>query len=164
MSGDKAPEKPIKEPFRVEDVPWEEWSEGTRFGSRVRHISHFGGATQVGVLLEELAPGKQSSPAHYHLREEEHIWIVEGASTLRLGDKTYEVKAGDFMTFPAGQKAGHCLVNNSNALCRFIVIGNRNPNDVCVYTDSRKVKLSATGQIFDTESSLKYWDREDTGQ
>jgi uncharacterized cupin superfamily protein len=161
---EKSGEKPIKEPFRVEDVPWEEWSEGTRFGSRVRHISHFGGATQVGVLLEELAPGKQSSPAHYHLREEEHIWIVEGASTLRLGDKTYEVKAGDFMTFPAGQKAGHCLVNNSNALCRFIVIGNRNPNDVCVYTDSRKVKLSATGQIFDTESSLKYWDREDTGQ
>ena len=149
-------------PFNVEDVPWEPWSEGTRFGSRARHLSRFGGATHIGVLIEELQPGMQSSPAHYHMLEEEHMWIVEGTSTLRLGDKTYEVRAGDFVSFPAGQKAGHCLINNSKSVCRFVVIGNRDPNDVCVYPDSRKVMVRATGEIYDQEKTLDYWDREKT--
>jgi uncharacterized cupin superfamily protein len=55
------------------------------------------------------------------------------------------------------------MVNNGTAPCRFIVIGNRDSNDVCVYTDSKKVKVVATGQIYDIEKPMGYWDRENTG-
>ena len=84
----------------------------------------------VGVAIEELPPGMQSSPAHYHIFEEEHVYILEGALTVRIGAATHEMKAGDYVCFPAGQKAGHCLINNSGAACRYVIVGERNPNEV----------------------------------
>lgn len=152
-------EKPFTKPIHVDDVPWEPWSEGTRFGSRAKQIGRAAGAMHVGVLIEELPPGKQSSPAHYHMREEEHMWFLEGSATLRLGDKAYEVSAGDFVSFPAGQKAAHCLINNGTAPCKFVVIGERHPDDVCVYPDSQKVMVRATGDVYDLKT-LDYWERE----
>jgi uncharacterized cupin superfamily protein len=102
----------VTEPFSIEDVPWEEWQQGKRFGSRVRQLSKHGGGSHVGVLMEELPPGKQSSPAHYHLLEEEHLLVLEGQMTLRLGEQTYEVSAGDYVCFPAGQAMAHTLTKH----------------------------------------------------
>jgi uncharacterized cupin superfamily protein len=164
MSTEKiAPPKPMSS-F---DVPWEGWSEGPRFGERYRHLSRaaMGESYRVGVAIEELAPGKQSTPAHYHIFEEEHVYILEGTLTVRIGADTYEMEAGDYVCFPAGQKAGHCLINNSGAACRYVIVGERNPNEVAVYTDSRKVLVRALGQdaIFDLVATRGYWDGEDTG-
>jgi len=61
----------IFEPFCVEAVPWEDYSQGQRFASRTRELGAFGGCSHVGVCMEELAPGKQACPAHYHMLEEE---------------------------------------------------------------------------------------------
>ena len=154
----------IAKPISVESVPWEDWSEGTRFGSRFRHLTTAaaGKDYHVGVQIEELAPGKQSSPAHYHMLEEEHLLVLEGRVTLRLGDEKYELSAGHYVCFPAGQKAGHCLVNESGAVCRFIVIGERKPNEVCVYTDSNKILVRAAGEIYDKAAVKPYWDGEKT--
>ena len=131
-----APHKPISS----SDVPWTEWSEVPRFGLRYRHLSlaTIGPDYHVGVAIEELPPGKQTAPAHYHIFEEEHVYILEGALTVRIGAASYEMKAGDYVCFPAGQKAGHCLVNHGDAVCRYVIIGERNPNEVSVQTDSGK--------------------------
>ena len=154
----------ITKPFAIQDLPWEDWTEGVRFGGRVRVLSNTrkGGSLRIGVAIEELPPGKQSSTFHFHLVEEEHMLILEGSATLRLGEERYTVKAGDFVSFPAGQKAGHCLVNDSGAPCRFLMIGDNNPNDVCVYPDSNKVAVSALKRIqpedcFDLGTTLDYW-------
>lgn len=152
----------IYEPFRIDDVPWEDYAQGERFAVRSRPLGEFGGCTHVGVCLEVLEPGKQTWPAHYHMFEEEHLLILEGQATLRLGDRTYELSANSYVCFPAGQKAGHCLVNNSGAPCRYLVIGERNPNDVIVYTDSDKVKVRATGEMYRKSVTLDYWDGENT--
>ena len=165
MSPEKiAPPKPISSL----DVAWEEWSEGPRFGERYRHLSRaaMGENYRVGVAIEELEPGRQSTPAHYHIFEEEHVYILEGALTVRIGADTYDMKAGDYVCFPAGQKAGHCLVNNSGATCRYVIVGERNPNEVAVYTDSKKVLVRALGRdaIFDLAARRGYWDGENTGR
>ena len=52
----------ISEPFASDNVPWEEWSQGSRYGSKFRYLSGFGGANHVGVPLEELAPGMEFEP------------------------------------------------------------------------------------------------------
>lgn len=150
-------------PFSIDSVPWEEWSEGERFGSRVRRIGKAGGASHVGVLVEELPPGKQSSPLHYHTAEEEQLMILAGEATLRLGDERYLMKAGDYVVFPAGQKLGHALVNESDETCRFLMIGERDPNDVCIYPDSNKIYSRQTGETYDKSAVRDYWDGEDTG-
>jgi len=86
---------------------------------------------------------------------------LKGA-TLRLGDKSHEISAGDYVVFPAGQKAGHCLVNDSDAVCRFLIIGERNPNDVIVYTDTGKVSVRSLRNIYRGSATVDYWEGEPT--
>ncbi|MFC5474627.1 cupin domain-containing protein [Paraherbaspirillum soli] len=152
----------VFEPFRVEDVPVETWSEGDRFGSRFRRLGKFGGGSHVGVAIEELDPGKQSCPLHYHMLEEEHLLILEGEVTLLLGDKSYLMSAGDYACFPAGQKAGHALLNHGETLCRYLVLGESNPNDVIVYPKSGRVSVRLTGEGYRQSATMEYWDGEDT--
>jgi uncharacterized cupin superfamily protein len=154
-------------PFSSRDVAWTESSEAPRFEVRYRHLSRaaLGEDYRVGVAIEELAPGRQSSPAHYHIFEEEHVYLLEGTLTVRIGSEAFGMTAGDYVCFPAGRKAGHCLVNSSGATCRYLIVGERNPNEVVVYTDSRKVLVRALGRraIFDLAATRGYWDGEDTG-
>ena len=154
-------------PIRSEDVPWTEWSDVPRFGLRYRHLSlaTMGEAYHVGVAIEELSPGMQSVPAHYHFLEEEHVFILEGSLTLRLGDGRHSMKAGDYACFPAGQKAGHCLINEGTLPCRYVIIGEQNPNEVAVQTDSKKVLVRSLGRrmLYDIAATRGYWHGEATG-
>lgn len=152
----------IFEPFSVDRVPWEDYSRGDRFGVRFRQLGEYGGASHVGVCMEILDPGKQAYPAHYHMLEEEHLLILEGEVTLGLGDESYDMSAGDYVCFPAGQKAGHALLNNSDEPCRYLVIGERNPNDVIVYTDSGRVGVRLTGEGYHKSATMDYWEGEET--
>src|SRR5262245_9763351 len=150
---------PLK-PFSSLDIAWTEWSEAPRFALRYRHLSltAMGKAYRVGVVIEELAPGSQSSAAHYHIFEEEHVFILDGGLTARIGGARYEMKAGDYVCFPAGQKAGHCLINESRQPCRYLLVGERNPNEVSVFTDTNKVMVRALGRgaIFDLTATRRY--------
>jgi uncharacterized cupin superfamily protein len=161
MSDDQ-PEPPMR-PFSVEQLPWEDWAEGTRFGGRTRALANSKrDHLHVGVVIEELPPGKQSCPLHYHHREEEHVWVLEGTVTLRLGDERIVMTAGDFVTFRAGVPVGHCMVNDSDQPCRYLVIGERKPHEVCVYPDSNKIMVDATGEVYDKAATRRYWDGERT--
>ena len=154
-------------PIASADVPWTESRDVPRFGLRWRHLTRaaVGEDYHVGVAIEELAPGMQSAPAHWHVHEEEHVYVLEGALTARIGAAAYPMRAGDYVCFPAGQQAGHCLVNEGTAPCRYVIVGERNPNEVVVYTDSDKVLVRALGRraIFDLAARRGYWDGEDTG-
>ena len=142
-------------PISSLDVPWTEWSDVPALRPalpaseprRARRPDY-----HVGVAIEELPPGKQSAPAHYHVFEEEHVYILEGALTVRIGAATHAMKAGDYVCFPAGQKAGHCLVNDGGATCRYVIVGERNPNEVVVYTDSGQGAGARAGSARDLRS------------
>jgi uncharacterized cupin superfamily protein len=161
MTDQGEPEKP-RGPVAIDSVPWTEWSDGVRFGSRCRVLSRTRkGGRKIGIAFEELAPGKQSVPFHYHMLEEEHIIALEGEATLRLGEDRYTIKAGDYVGFPAGGRAGHCLINESEAPFRFIMIGDHQPNEVCIYPDSGKVLVRAyDGVILRYTEGLDYFDGE----
>lgn len=154
-------------PMSIDDVEWEEWSDLPRFGIRYRHLSSavLGKDYRIGVAIEELPPGMQTAPAHYHIFEEEHLYLLEGNLTLRLGNDRHLMKPGDYVCFPAGQKAGHCLINETDATARYVIIGENNPNEVVVYTDSNKVLLRSLGRraLFDLAGKRGYWDGEETG-
>lgn len=154
-------------PISAENVAWEEFSEGARFAIRFRHLTSaaIGEQYHVGFAIEELGPGKQSVPAHYHMLEEEHVYILEGSLTLRLGEERHAMTVGDYACFPAGQRAGHCLINEGDKVCRYIIVGERNPNEVVVYTDTNKVLVRSLGrrEIYDRAATRGYWDGEKTG-
>lgn len=157
----------VPTPIATESVAWQEFTDVPRFVSRWRHLTRavWGPDYRIGVLVEELPPGGRSAPLHYHLREEEHVFVLDGRVTLRLGDGTHAMGPGDYVCFPAGQQAGHCLVNDGDAPCRYVVIGERKSDEVCVYPDSHKLRVRALGPAgsVDLAGRRRYWDGEETG-
>jgi len=148
----------IFEPFHISEVPVEEFAHGERFGMRYQHLSSFGGGSQISVSMEVLPPGKQANQFHYHLLEEEHIFIVEGSLTLRLGAASHVLSAGHYVCFPAGQQVGHALINHTAVPCRYLILGNPHPHDVAVHPDTDRVSVKLTGQSYRKSATMEYWD------
>ena len=57
-------------------------------------LSAFGGGTQITVCTEGLVPGRHASQAHYHMLEDEHVLILDGSLTVRLGEKNFVLSRG----------------------------------------------------------------------
>lgn len=148
-------------PISSDDLPWGEFSRGDRYASRWRHLTQavFGGRDKyhVGVMIEELAPGRQSCPFHYHMAEEEHVLILDGELTLRLGEERHIMRAGGYAVFPAGRKVGHCFENHTDAPCRYVIIGENKQDEVCVYPDSNKTRVTWLDENYDRASARDYW-------
>jgi len=155
---------PLK-PISSNDVGWEEHAAGPRFGVRRRDLTRAvgGGACRIRVAIEELDPGRQNAPAQYHMLEEQHVYVLDGTLTVRLGGEAYTMRPGDYACFPAGQRLGHCLLNNGDGACRYVRMAERNPNEVIVHSDSGKALVRALGAILDLTARRGYWDGEDTG-
>ena len=137
-------------PLSASELPWEDYTGDTeRFGDRTIPLGAHGGATQLGFNLVELPPGKQSCPFHYHQREEEHFYVLEGRCILRSGEDRHEMKAGDYVCFPAGTGVGHATLNPFREPCRMIVAGTprADPFEVVVMPDSGKAKIRALGKL-----------------
>jgi uncharacterized cupin superfamily protein len=148
----------LYEPFPIEAVPWEEFNRGPRFGMRYQHLSSYGGGTQISISNEILAAGKQANQAHYHMLEEEHVLVLEGALTVRLGEKSYVLAQGHYVCFPAGQKVGHSLYNHTSEPCRYLIIGNPQPNEVAVFPETGRVEVKLMGEGYRRSETLGYWE------
>ncbi|MEQ9813524.1 MAG: cupin domain-containing protein [Azospirillaceae bacterium] len=164
MTDDARPtgREPENRPIAAAEIPWEEFRHGSRYALRYRHLSAAtpGQPYRVGVAVEELPPGKQSCPAHYHTAEEEHVYVLTGALTVRLGRRRIVMSEGDYVRFPAGSAEEHCLINHTDRACTYLVIGERNVDDVRVYPESNKVMIARTREIFDRGTTRDYWDGE----
>ena len=131
--------------LRSAELEWEDYTEGSvRFGDRTIPLGAHGGGTQIAVNLVELPPAKQSCPFHYHVREEEHVFVVSGRCAVRIGEGREEAGPGDYVCFPANTGVAHAVLNPFEEPCRMLVIGTVNqPDEVCVYPDSQKAYVRA---------------------
>lgn len=112
------------EPFRSRVLPREKRALGDALG-----------LTRIGVNLTTLPPGKESSMRHFHTREDEMIFVVEGEVMLVTDEGEQLLTAGTCAGFPAGSTNGHNLVNRSDRPARYLEISNRHPEDSAEYTD-----------------------------
>ena len=122
------------EPFNIDDVPWSKLPGSTAFN----RLGRFGGGSQVGVGIDVLKTGQHSNRFHYHLREEEHVFILKGSATLILGERKYVMRERDYCCFPAAQRAGHHLYNHSGETCLFMTIGDNCADDIVVFPKTGK--------------------------
>ncbi|MGI9276455.1 MAG: cupin domain-containing protein [Endozoicomonas sp.] len=139
----------------IDEIEWEEWSHGDRYGSRSKHLGSAAGGRALGMVMLELSPGKQSSPLHLHTAEEEHIFLVEGEATLLHGEDCIHLSAGDYACFlPGTDQQAHALYNHSQEVCRFLVMGQRCKDDVVVYPEQNRVQVKALGKIYEGSEEL----------
>ncbi len=54
------------------------------------------------ALWEQLLPHRSSPPLHVHTREDEAWYVLEGALTFQVEDRTWTAEAGSFLWAPRG--------------------------------------------------------------
>lgn len=102
-----------------------------------------------GVNLVTLEPGSWSSVRHWHSRQDELIYVLEGEVTLVTNSGEQTLNAGEAAGFPAGVADGHHLINHSNAIAVYLEVGDRTQEDCVTYPDDDLVaKKTEAGWIF----------------
>ena len=94
-----------------------------------------GGLTQFGVNLVTLEPGVWSSQRHWHEKEDEFVYVLDGELVLVTDAGEEIMRGGDCAAFKAGVRDGHCLQNRSSQPARFLVVGSRDEADWGEYPD-----------------------------
>ncbi len=88
------------------------------------------------------------------------FFIVKGAGTLRYGNETRRIRAGDFVCCPTGgPETAHQIVNDSDAVLAYVSVSTMLPAEICEYPDSKKVGAFGGGLRHMTRVGhhLDYW-------
>ncbi|HVY86190.1 MAG TPA: cupin domain-containing protein [Caulobacterales bacterium] len=93
------------------------------------------GLTQFGVNLVRIPPGSWSSQRHWHEKEDEFVWVVEGELVLVTDAGEEAFGPGDCAGFKAGVHDGHCFQNRSDKDAVILAIGTRDDEDWGEYSD-----------------------------
>ena len=91
------------------------------------------GLTNFGVNLTELAPGSATALLHYHSKQDEFIYVVNGTATLVLSDNEYPMGPGACFGVKAGTGVACQIVNKSNSPVTILEIGDRSTGDEVEY-------------------------------
>lgn len=94
------------------------------------------GLSQFGVNLTTLEPGAMSSLRHWHVKEDECVYILSGEATLVTDEGEKILKPGMAAGFPAGERNGHHLVNKGTEAVIYLEIGTRSPDEDATYPDA----------------------------
>src|SRR5580693_4611755 len=81
------------------------------------------GLDQFGVNLTTLKPSAASALRHWHEKEDELVYIIEGEVVLIEDGGETMLKAGDAAGFKANVPNGHHLVNKSGRDAIYLEIG-----------------------------------------
>src|SRR5215475_11932807 len=77
----------------------------TKDGSEIRELlAHRNSVIRNQSLAEARLPPGASTQEHYHPKAEEIYYITHGAGCMRIESEVREVKAGDAIAIPPGQK------------------------------------------------------------
>ena len=99
-----------------------------------RRLSPASGLTDFGATHTLLEPGAWSAQRHWHELEDEFLVMIAGEAVLVDDGGRHPMRAGDCAAFPKNDGNGHCLINESDAPCSFVVIGQA-ANGPCHYPD-----------------------------
>ena len=148
----------------IDELELEHGAQGGKFEWNSQRIGPKLGAKDLGFSYDVIPPGKRGCPFHSHRAEEEMFFIVRGSGTLRYGNETRRVRAGDFICCPTGgPETAHQIVNDSGEELAYISVSTMMPAEVCEYPDSGKVgSFGGRGtarlrHMTETAASVDYW-------
>ena len=91
----------------------------TKDGSEIRELlAHRNSAIRHQSLAEARLPVGGATQEHFHPRAEEIYYITHGTGKIRIGNETRDVKVGDAIAIPPGQK--HKLWNTGDEALRLL--------------------------------------------
>lgn len=91
----------------------------TKDGSEIRELlAHRNSVIRRQSLAEARLPSGASTQEHYHPNTEEIYYITHGQGRIRIEGETRDVKPGDSIAIPPGQK--HKLWNTGAEVLRLL--------------------------------------------
>jgi uncharacterized cupin superfamily protein len=103
------------------------------------------GLDQFGVNVVTLAPGAWSSHRHWHEREDEFIYVLEGELVLADDAGDHLMTPGMCAGFKAGNGNGHHLKNLSDQPTSYLEVGTRLLDDKAHYSDIDMLAIKENG-------------------
>lgn len=169
--------------LNLEDVIFEsrpasllpEGAAAERFDARFGAVAARIGASKLGYNITAVPPGKSAFPFHNHWVNEEMVFVLQGAGTIRIGSETCPLSEGDFVALPPGDASrAHEIINTGSVELRYLAVSTRQSPEVGQYPDSGKFAVIATAprsageqgeaplfRFFGrAEQCLDYWDGE----
>jgi uncharacterized cupin superfamily protein len=105
--------------------------------------------------LLELPPGAWSSQRHWHERQDEFVYVLEGEVTLVTDEGETVLTAGMVVGFRAGEPNGHHLTNRSNSVARVLEMGTRTAVETAHYPDIGMMYREGEGYLTPDGRPLK---------
>lgn len=104
-------------------------------GRERKRLGNAAGLDQFGVNLTTLRPGAASALRHWHEREDEFVYVLEGELVLIENEGESVLGPGDAVGFKANTPSGHHLINKSDRPAVYLEIGTRSRHERVVYSD-----------------------------
>ena len=117
------------------DLEWSTTENGDTEFSR-KEVGAAAGGDQLGCSLYEIPAGKRSWPYHYHTANEEALFVLSGAGTVRCDGEEARISEGDYLNFPADEAGAHRVINDSEGPLRYLMVSTMTEPDVTIYPDS----------------------------
>jgi uncharacterized cupin superfamily protein len=115
------------------------------------------GLTTFGVNLTRLEPGAASALRHWHRRQDEFVFVLEGELTLVTDAGQQQLGPGMCAGFAGGVPDGHHLVNRSSSPAVYLEVGDRLPGDAAEYPDvDLRVRATAAGWKYTHKDGRAY--------
>jgi uncharacterized cupin superfamily protein len=138
MGEKTAPKLPALDPMGVTPAAGSNYPDAFKprvAGRAKRKLGDVLGLKNFGVNLTTIKPGAASALRHWHLTQDEFVYILEGELVLVTDAGEQLLTAGMAAGFPAGRADGHHLVNRSDRGAVYLEVGDRSTGDAANYPD-----------------------------
>jgi uncharacterized cupin superfamily protein len=105
-------------------------------GRERKRLGNAAGLDQFGVNLTTLKPGASSALRHWHEREDEFIYVLEGELVLIEDGGETLLKPGDAAGFKANSRDGHHLINKTDRNAVYLEVGTRSKHERVEYPEA----------------------------
>lgn len=130
---------------RIVNIDDADWSGTDADGGRWKRLARQAGGSRIGCTLEEIQPGGRPAAYHYHLANEEAMYVVEGNGTLRTPAGERPIESGDYVPFPAGESSAHAVSNTSDEVLSCLFISTMREPDIVLYPDEGSFHIVGDG-------------------
>ena len=148
----------------VDELKLEHHKKGNKFEANTVRVGALLGAKDLGYSYCVVPSGKCSVPFHSHRAAEEMFFISRGKGTLRYGNETRAIRAGDLICCPTGgAETAHQIVNDSDADLAYLCVSTITSVEIVEYHDSKRIGAYSGDwgrdlfHVTHMDSNLDYW-------
>ncbi|HET9103007.1 MAG TPA: cupin domain-containing protein [Solirubrobacteraceae bacterium] len=121
-------------------------------GRRVRPLGAAAGAIKSRLSHVTVDPGQPAAARHVHSLEEEFVFVLAGAGTLRLGGDEQPLVAGDAVARPPSSGVAHAVTAGPEGMT-MLLYGSRRPGDAIYFPERGQVWIPGLGVTFDASAA-----------